>query len=95
MWTNLEPNKSMFEPLKAPLKQTEALTKLNHYVSVAPVEVRRTFFGTKVYLYEDGTKIALFGDMQCNIWDPATKKWGYTSRETAKQFANILNRALL
>ncbi|MBQ2982907.1 MAG: hypothetical protein IJD58_12460, partial [Lachnospiraceae bacterium] len=56
------------------------------------VEVKRTLFGTKVYLYEDGTKIALFGDIQCNIWDPAEEKWGYTSRETAKQFAAILNR---
>lgn len=82
----------MFEPLKAPLSQAEALAKLNHYVLAAPVEVKRTFFGTKVYLYEDGTKIALFGDIQCNIWDPKVKKWGYTSRDTAKQFANILNR---
>ena len=54
----------MFEPIKAPLSRAEALAKLNHYVSVAPVKVKRTFFGTKVYLYEDGTKIALFGDMQ-------------------------------
>ena len=82
----------MFEPIKVPLSQAEALTKLNHYVSIEPVEVKRTFFGTKVYLYEDGIKIALFGDIQCNIWDPETKKWGYTSRETAKQFATKLNR---
>ena len=82
----------MFKPLKASLSQTEALAKLNQYVSVTPVEVKRTFFGTKVYLYKDGTKIALFGDIQCNIWDPATRKWGYTSRETAKQFAAKLNR---
>lgn len=82
----------MFKPLKASLSQTEALAKLNQYVSVTPVEVKRTFFGTKVYLYKDGTKIALFGDIQCNIWDPVTRKWGYTSREMAKQFANILNR---
>ncbi|MBQ7820569.1 MAG: hypothetical protein IJ341_12845 [Bacteroidales bacterium] len=82
----------MFEPIKAPLSQAEALTKLNHYVSIVPVKIKRTFFGTKVYLYEDGTKIALFGDIQCNIWDPMTRKWGYTSRETAKQFATKLNR---
>lgn len=82
----------MFKPLKAPLSQAEALAKLNHYVSAAPVEVKRTFFGTKVYLYEDGTKIALFGDIQCNIWDPVEEKWGYTSRETAKDFASKLNR---
>lgn len=82
----------MFKPFKKPLSQTETFAKLNHYVSVAPVEVKRTLFGTKVYLYEDGTKIALFGDIQCNIWDPAEEKWGYTSRETAKQFAAILNR---
>ena len=82
----------MFEPIKAPLSRAEALTKLNHYVSIAPVEVKRTLFGTKVYLYEDGAKIALFGDIQCNIWDPVTRKWGYTSRETAKQFAAKLNR---
>lgn len=82
----------MFKPFKKPLSQLETFAKLNHYVSVAPVEVKRTLFGTKVYLYEDGTKIALFGDIQCNIWDPAEEKWGYTSRETAKQFAAILNR---
>lgn len=82
----------MFKPFKKPLSQSETFAKLNHYVSVAPVEVKRTLFGTKVYLYEDGTKIALFGDIQCNIWDPAEEKWGYTSRETAKQFATILNR---
>lgn len=82
----------MFEPIKTSLSQAEALTKLNHYISVAPVEVKRTFFGTKIYLYEDGTKIALFGDMQCNIWDPVTRKWGYTSRDVAKQFTNKLNR---
>ncbi len=82
----------MFEPIKAPLSRAEALAKLNHYVSVTPVKVKRTLFGTKVYLYEDGTKIALFGDIQCNIWDPVTRKWGYTSRETAKQFATKLNR---
>ncbi len=82
----------MFKPFKKPLSQSETFAKLNHYVSVAPVEVKRTLFGTKVYLYEDGTKIALFGDIQCNIWDPAEEKWGYTSRETAKQFAAILNR---
>lgn len=82
----------MFKPLKAPLTQVETFAKLNHYVSVTPVEVKRTFFGTKVYLYEDGTKIALFDDIQCNIWDPKTERWGYTSREMAKQFAAILNR---
>ena len=82
----------MFKPFKKPLSQAETFAKLNHYVSVVPVEVKRTLFGTKVYLYEDGTKIALFGDIQCNIWDPAEEKWGYTSRETAKQFAAILNR---
>lgn len=82
----------MFKPLKAPLTQAETFAKLNHYVSVTPVEVKRTFFGTKVYLYEDGTKIALFDDIQCNIWDPKTERWGYTSREMAKQFAAILNR---
>lgn len=82
----------MFKPFKKPLSQSETFAKLNHYVSVAPLEVKRTLFGTKVYLYEDGTKIALFGDIQCNIWDPAEEKWGYTSRETAKQFAAILNR---
>lgn len=82
----------MFKPFKKPLSQSETFAKLNHYVSVAPVEVKRTLFGTKVYFYEDGTKIALFGDIQCNIWDPAEEKWGYTSRETAKQFAAILNR---
>ena len=82
----------MFEPIKAPLSRAETLAKLNHYVSVAPVEVKRTFLGMKAYLYEDGTKIALFGDTQCNIWDHVTRKWGYTSRETAKQFANMLNR---
>lgn len=82
----------MFEPIKAPLSRAEALVKLDYYASLEPVEVKRTFFGTKVYLYEDGTKIALFGDIQCNIWDPVTKKWGYTLRETAKQFAAKLNR---
>ena len=82
----------MFKPFKVSLSREETFAKLTHYVSIAPVEVKRTFFGTKVYLYEDGTKIALFGDIQCNIWDPAEEKWGYTSRETAKQFAAILNR---
>ena len=85
----------MFEHIKAPLSQAEALAKLNHYASLELVEVKRTFFGTKVYLYEDGTKIALFGDIQCNIWGPVTKKWGYTSCETAKQFAAKLNRTQL
>lgn len=82
----------MFKPFKASLSQAETFAKLNHYVSVAPVEIKRTFFGTKVYLYEDGTKIALFDDIQCNIWDPKTEQWGYTSREVAQKFAVILNR---
>lgn len=82
----------MFKPFKASLSQTETFAKLNHYVSIAPVEIKRTFFGTKVYLYEDGTKIALFDDIQCNIWDPVTEQWGYTSREMAQKFAAILNR---
>lgn len=85
----------MFEPIKAPLTHSETIAKLNYYINLAPVEIKRTFLGSKVYFYEDGTKISLFGDLQCNIWDPKQRKWGYTSRDMAKQFATMLNRTVL
>lgn len=85
----------MFEPIKAPLSQAETLAKLDHYSALEPVSTRRTFLGSTVYEYSDGTKISLFNELQCSIWDPKTKRWGYTSREMAQKFAAILNRTKL
>ena len=82
----------MFKPLKVPLSQVETFAKLEYYTSLKPTLVQRTFFGSTVYHYKDGTRILLYNNIQCNIWDPETERWGYTSREMAQKFATILNR---
>lgn len=82
----------MLKSTSVPLSRAEALEKLNRYISISPIEIKKTVYGTTCYLYEDGTKIELFLDELCEIWDSKTKRWGYTSDKVAIQFAAKLNR---
>ena len=82
----------MFKPFKIALSQTETFAKLEYYTLLKPSFVQQTFLGSTVYHYKDGTRILLYNNIQCNIWDPETEQWGYTSREMARKFTAILNR---